>query len=996
LQVVLPPEAFRPITEVEAPPGLVNLPHRTDLFVGRTDELLQLDAALAPTGRVVVHAVHGLGGVGKSALAARWAALHADEHSVTWSISADTPADIEEGLARLASALQPELADAPMKMLTERAVQWLACHDRWLLVLDNVQRPADIQWLLARATTGKFVVTSRLAIGWHPITAAVIRLDVLSDTDAVELLTRIVSTGSAAPNRPGPDLDGAAELCGKLGNLPLAVEQAAAFIRETQITPHTYMELLAKHPARMYDQAAEGGNAERTIARIWRVSLDRLAATPLAGQLLRILGWYAIDGIPRTVLDTIPDPALVQLAIGRLAAYNLITISPDGALLIVHRLVQAIARTPDPTDPYRQTDHIQIARNVATRLLAAAVPADTNEPARWPEFRALLPHIAALTEHAEPSTDTEDTAYLLNRVGDFLDDQGAPARAVLYHVRAHRAAARVLGADDPFTLVAGSCLAQAHAAAGNVREAITIFENVLEGLRNVWGEDGPATLRCQNNLAGAYLTAGYLTRSIALYEQTVTQRVRALGEDHPATRRSRSDLALAYAVAGDLRRAIQSLEQLLIGDRRELGPEHPNTLSCQSHLAQAYQKAGDLARAIPLHEQTLAQCRGALGEDYPETLLSRINLASAYQEAGQLPRAISLYEETMTRTRRALGSDHPITLTSQNGLAFAYKSAGHLQQAISLYKETLANSLRISGKDHPTTLACQLNLATAYEWAGQVDRAIRSFKQALAEHQRVLGNDHPITLGCQNNLAHAYQAANDLARALPLFEQTLADRRRVLGEDHPDTLTSSNNLAYAYQLIGDLPHAISLHQQTLGRRQRVLSGDHPDITQSRINLAADYEAAGQTDRAIPLLEQVAAHRQRALDADDPDTFLSRMHLAAAYLKAGEILRAIPLFRQALTDLSRVLGEDHPHTRMARVYLATAYLKASNVGRAIPLIEQVATQRRMQGNDLPPTAQSHINQAAACYAAGDPARASTLLTGILGQLMDNESHDEGSS
>src|SRR5205823_972660 len=162
------------------PPGLINLPHRTDVFVGRADELLQLDAAWAPTGRVVVYAIHGLGGVGKSALAAEWAALHADEHTITWSISADSPTDIEEGLARLASALQPELADAPMKTLTERAVQWLACHDRWLLVLDNVQRPADIQWLLARATTGKFIVTSRLATGWHSITSTVIRLDVLS------------------------------------------------------------------------------------------------------------------------------------------------------------------------------------------------------------------------------------------------------------------------------------------------------------------------------------------------------------------------------------------------------------------------------------------------------------------------------------------------------------------------------------------------------------------------------------------------------------------------------------------------------------------------------------------------------------------------------------------------------------------------------------------------------------------------------------------------
>ena len=100
---------------------------------------------MAAPGGAVVQAVHGLGGVGKSTLAARWAAAHAAEYLVTWWITADAPADIDAGLADLAVALQPALAGVlPLEALREGAVQWLAAHSGWLVILDNVSDPADV------------------------------------------------------------------------------------------------------------------------------------------------------------------------------------------------------------------------------------------------------------------------------------------------------------------------------------------------------------------------------------------------------------------------------------------------------------------------------------------------------------------------------------------------------------------------------------------------------------------------------------------------------------------------------------------------------------------------------------------------------------------------------------------------------------------------------------------------------------------------------------
>src|ERR1019366_627702 len=243
---VLPAETFRPWAELAVPRGLGNLPVRPGLFVGRAEELARLDAALAGPGGVVVQAVHGLGGIGKSTLAAYWAAARASDYNLTWWITAATPADIDAGLAALAATLQPALSGVlPLEALREGAVQWLTAHSGWLLILDNVTDPADVAPLLARAPAGRYLITSRRATGWHA-TAVPVRLDVLDPAEAMDLLTRILTQGQ--PREGG----GAGELCAELGYLPLAIEQAGAYLAQAGATPREYLDLLASYPAAMY------------------------------------------------------------------------------------------------------------------------------------------------------------------------------------------------------------------------------------------------------------------------------------------------------------------------------------------------------------------------------------------------------------------------------------------------------------------------------------------------------------------------------------------------------------------------------------------------------------------------------------------------------------------------------------------------------------------------------------------------------------------------
>ena len=524
---------------LSAPPGSGRLPVVSASFVGRESELACLDAATkGPGGRavvvVVVVAVHGLGGVGKSTLAARFGEQHSHRFAPVWWITADSQGALETGLAELAVMLAPQIVDLPLEQRVELAVRWLASHDGWLVVLDNLTGPGDAAVLFERVRTGTMVITTRRTGGWAGATT--VAVDVLPEVEAVELLTRV-----ARAQWPDADLAAAELLCAELGWLPLAIEQAAAYLAQARITPAVYLELLGRFPAKMFTTTAEGGDAQRSAARVWRVTLDRLTDTPRAGDLLRRLAWFAPDAIPRHLLTgDVPDPDVLE-ALGRLAAYSMITLTAD--TIGVHRLVQAVARTADPDDPHRRPDEIAHARETATAALTTAITdADPRLPADWPAFQTVLPHARALLDHAHPDGDNSLLADLANAIGVYLNDQGDSTTAVNLHIRAVHVCERLLGHEHPKTLTSRSNLADAHHSADELDLAIPMYEATLADRERVLGPDHPETLHSRSNLAGAYVGAGELERAIQLYEATLATAERVLGPRNRLTKRIRSYL----------------------------------------------------------------------------------------------------------------------------------------------------------------------------------------------------------------------------------------------------------------------------------------------------------------------------------------------------------------------------------------------------------------------------------------------------------------------
>ncbi|MGW6568292.1 tetratricopeptide repeat protein [Streptomyces sp. NPDC054975] len=606
--VLLPPEALAPAA---CPDGLVNIPRKAVRFVGRERELAWLDAHVDGDEHRVA-ALRGLGGIGKSTLAAHWATLRAGVHHPTWWITAETRADLDSGLAALAGAMQPVLIDVlPQEALRERALQWLAAHEGWLLVLDNVTHAADVEPLLSRVAPGggRILITTRQAAGWDG-RAEVLALTVPGQDDSYAMFTQVV-TGL------GPtDALRARTLCATLGHLPLAVAQAAAYCAETRTTPGEYLDELGQYPGELYETHGDG---EQAVARTWRLTLDRLvAADPLTGTLLRVLAWWGPDRIPRHLLDRLGRPPLVRRAVGRLAAHSMVTLHEDGAVS-VHRLVQAVARTADASDPHRCAEDIDAARLLAEEVLTAAVPRGTDDRAEWKAWRELFPHVEAHLGHVDPAADTATTAELVDRGAQFL------------------VSARDLG------------------------EAESWFERAVACRERVLGADHPRTAASRQSLSECWGIQGDLERSAELQARVVADLERVLGEDRTETHVARGKLAITRRHLGDKDGAVTLLEGALAGLERLLGPAHRDTLLVRSNLGIAYQDAGRLEDAIALQERTLAERGRLLGPDHPDTLTSRLNLLRLYEAVGEVERAAAEFDAVFDDAVRALGEDHPFT-----------------------------------------------------------------------------------------------------------------------------------------------------------------------------------------------------------------------------------------------------------------------------------------------------------------------------------------------
>ncbi|MFE0422164.1 tetratricopeptide repeat protein [Streptomyces sp. NPDC058953] len=675
-------------------------------------EVDRLRTAVEGSGTAVLSQVlTGMGGVGKTQLAADYARAAWDDGGLdvlVWvTASAQSPvvaayAQAGAELCRADPADPEQAAKKFLAWLTPKAGQ-RPC--RWLIVLDDVADPNDLVvhpddpgnryslWPPASSYGRTLITTRRRDSALFGEGRRRIEVGLFTPAESAAYLTAAL----AAQGRSEP-ADQLAALAQDLGDLPLALAQAAAYLVDSGETPAAYRALLADRATKLADLTPDALPDEQAaaLAAAWSLSVERadtLRPAGLAQPMLHLAALLDANGIPQDVLTSriarlylaASDPRRAQRpkwwhfrrrlslaavtpeeAFGALRALDRLSLidhqpdSPHQAVRI-HQLIQRATR--DTLSPER---HDQVARVSAYALMSA-----------WPEIerdtdlaQALRANTEALTHHAEAALYQPKVHLLLHRFGRSLGESGQITAAVDHLIRLADIARSRLGPDHLDTLSAVGDLAMLRRLAGDRAGAARGFAEVLDSIVRALGEDHPYSLVTRNNLASMWGELGDAAGAAQALAELLPHQVRVLGEDHPSTLTTRNNLALMRGRAGDAPGAVQALAELLPDRIRVLGADHPDTLTNRGNHALMRGQAGDAPGAAQALANLLTDRIRVLGSDHPDTLTNRGNHAHWLGEAGDPAGAAQALVGLLADRTRVLGADHHLTLATRDNLAY--------------------------------------------------------------------------------------------------------------------------------------------------------------------------------------------------------------------------------------------------------------------------------------------------------------------------------------
>jgi len=753
-------------TRVSASPQVWHVPYRRNvLFTGREDLLHRIHTLLTAQQRTAIsqpQAISELGGIGKTQTALEYAYRYRDEYRTVLWVQADSREVLDAELVALARVLGlPEREAQDQSRVVNAIKQWLERAPNCLLILDNADDLSLVQDYLPTTGGAHILITTRArATG---ALAQRVEVDTMEPEEGAILLLRragIVPPDAPLSSAAAADRTQALHLVTTLGGLPLAIDQAGAYIEETGSDLSRYLDLYrTRRHALLKRRGTVPADHPEPVATTWSLSFQQVEqANPAAADLLRVCAFLSPDAIPEELIAAgaaylgpelewvARDPLGLDEAIGDLSRFSLVYRHPETQTLSVHRLVQAVLKD----EMNQQTQHAWAQRIV--QAVNWSFP--HAKVATWPACQRYLPHAlecAALIEHWK--VGLTEGARLLQQAGSYLYGRAQYMEAEPLYQRALAIQEQALGPDHPDTADSLIYLAALYTAQRNYAQAEPLYQRALAIQEQALGPRHPDTAMTLAYLVTLYHKQGKDAQAEPLYQRTLAilcQRILAIQE-------------------------------------QILGPDHPDTASTLYNLGRLYHKQGKDAQAELLYQRTLAIQEQVLEPDHLYTASTLYNLGLLYYDRGNYAQAEPLYQRALAIYEQARGPDHPDTADSLIYLAALYHNRGNYAQAEPLYQRALAIYEQARGPDHPDTASTLYNLAALYAAQGNYTQAEPLYQRALAIQEQALGPHHLDTAITLEYLAALYAAQGKDAQAEPLYQRALAIYEQVLAPDHATT-----------------------------------------------------------------------------------------------------------------------------------------------------------------------------------------------------------------
>ncbi len=865
--------------------GVWLMPHgRNPFFTGRTTELQQLADRLSQDS---IAAIVGLGGLGKTQIVVEYVHTHKSDYRHVFWIAANPDADLTLGFLQIANRLElRELRTEKAEEVVEAVKRWLDQNANWLLIFDSADDPSLLRSRMPTRSRGHVIVTSRSPSTDYLGIANPIRPMDLTEDESIDFFEKRTHRRGIA----GPERNAAAELAKELGYLPLALEQAGAYIYARQSSFQDYLTSFRRRRLELLAQSEPtAADYSYSVATTWSLSFDRVEqASPASADLLRLSAFLSPDGIPNELLiagrrclganieqaleGVEDDPVLLGELFEPLSRYSLITRDGETETYSVHRLVQEVV-----VAEMRQADQVSCLKQLA-EAFAQILPSNPTSTESWGDWEKLLAHLQrVLTFREELELASLDDAVLHLQAAAYLNVRQREREAEALVRRAVFLSARVSDQTPHGWALACVALAQTLSRLANLQEAEQLAREVL-----AIGRDGNISFRCisfaKTALAIIARYQGDFVSAVKLNQEALL----TLEQDPDASFHDRLgaivNTAKAHMRCGQIEQASTLLEQI-----RERSWESPEDLDLSVTIAllqadiKLHRKESDQAKVFI--DKAFEMVRATSGEDDLDMAWCLDHLGTWHRDSGHDVDAVSAYARTVDILERHRGTCHPDTVDAYWKLANAIQGTGDLAKAEKQFLCALdaAGQLAIPGTS--MMIHCMASLAAICSKRGQDDQADEWLERALttAERAGTFGYGYSV-LVLVPQFAKIHQRGNSemarrmLERSLVLLEATSGvDERAILacvialGGIALDQGRYSE--AHAYFLRG---------AETQTNTTDPYSRELMDISLAKLALLKNL---GQCDVAIRDMEQAFGSERRSFDADHPDLTRSKPWLA---------------------------------------------------------------------------------------------------------------------
>ncbi|HET8657950.1 MAG TPA: FxSxx-COOH system tetratricopeptide repeat protein [Micromonosporaceae bacterium] len=817
-----------------------NIPPQNLDFTGRQNLLRQLERRLR-TKRVVAllpEPLRAMGGVGKSQIAIEYVHRHGAEYDVVWWVPSEQPAQILASLIELGERLGLGAGkEVTAASRVRDALRAGSPYSNWLLVFDNAETATleTVKDYLPEGGTGKALVTSRNP-EWGQFADA-LTVDVFKRAESIRLLRR---------HNHQLGIEDAYRLAAALGDFPLAIEHASAWLVTTGMDVGSYLTLLAQKQSEL-ERLVPAPGEEMPVAAAANVALDRLAEdNPAALQLLQVCSFFAAEPIERDLLArphariapeldaVLQEPGQLDRAIREIQRYVLVRVDHRLGTIQLHRLVRDMLQSRMPSEQRLRMEH------GAHLLLASARPGGPSDTGHWLRYHSLASHVDA--SDAVACRDDWAHELVLNIIA-FYYYWGDYDRCRSWAERVVGRWRTMLGIDSDPTLRASKWLGYVWRVLGDVDQAARISTSCLDRYLQTVGADDEGTIDAMLQVAHDHRVAGRFAAARKLDMDAIKRARRVFRDDDPEVLRAAHSLGGSLLLTGDLRGARQRHRDTHRRRAAILGGDHPETLLTLNKLIVDERECGEYLEAHRRAELLYQRHLELYGVDHPETINVARNLAVARRRAGDHNGALKLAEDTARRFEDRFDPMHYEAIAATAGLAIDVRDANELPRAYELAAQSVERYKLTLGPDHPYTLYVATNLGTVLRLLGEPAAAHRHNDAAWRRLKSALGANHVTTLVCAVNLASDLAALGDHESAYDLGSDTLRRLRRSAGAEHPTTLAAAHNLALDLAAPGRSDESAALLTRTLRSYVRVLGNQHPAVKaavdRARANCDAD-------------------------------------------------------------------------------------------------------------------------------------------------------------